>query len=228
MNVYFLTEDEKSFQKVLPTWLGFMGFPCQRVLSMDDLVGNSYILESGYGIQRLIDETLENALENIDNSNNTIDWLVIIVDSESKTIYEREKEVNDVIHNHYNGDKPYYNIKIIVCHCCFETWLLGDAKLSPDHFDDESHTFYPYFHHYNVKKNDPQLMQKPYEYIAPKAVYHFQYFNEMCRLKNERYCKSRPNYAKYRRCFNSLERRIQTTNHISTFKEFYNFIKSLT
>lgn len=228
MNVFFLTEDSKSFQKVLPIWLKFMEFPCERVNSLRDASGNSYVLESGYGIQQLIDKTLEETLNEIDASVNKIDWLVIIVDSESKTIYEREKEVNDVIKNHYRNTTPYYNIKIIVCHCCFETWLLGDEKIFPDSFDDETHSFYNFIQHYNVKSKDPQLMQKPDNYEDPKAHYHFQYFSEMCRFNNLRYCKSRPEYAKYRRCFNALERRIQTTKHISTFKEFYDFIKSLT
>ena len=35
MNYYFLLEDEKSFLKVLPAWLEYMGFGCERVADID-------------------------------------------------------------------------------------------------------------------------------------------------------------------------------------------------
>ena len=37
MNYYFLLEDEKSFLKVLPAWLEYMGFGCERVADIQEV-----------------------------------------------------------------------------------------------------------------------------------------------------------------------------------------------
>lgn len=230
MNIYFLTEDSQSFIKVLPTWLNFLEFPCERVNKLENATGNSYILESGYGVQQLIDKTLLEALNVIDSSSVSIDWLVIILDSENRTIYERETEVKKVIDKHYSGITPYYQIKIIVARCCFETWLLGDRALYPNDtksLSDVNPYLLSFVNYYDVKNKDPQLMHSPANFDITDARYHFSYLHELCRNNNVPYSKSKPDYAKYRRCFNSLVNRIKDTNHINTFKELYDFIKSI-
>ena len=49
MNYYFLLEDEKSFLKVLPSWLEHMGFGYERVADIQGVKENTYVLQSGQG-----------------------------------------------------------------------------------------------------------------------------------------------------------------------------------
>lgn len=44
MNFYFLLEDEKSFLKVLPSWLEHVNFDCHRVADIKEVKENNYIL----------------------------------------------------------------------------------------------------------------------------------------------------------------------------------------
>ena len=50
MNYYFLLEDEKSFLKVLPSWLEHMGFGYERVADIQGVKENTYVLQSGQGV----------------------------------------------------------------------------------------------------------------------------------------------------------------------------------
>ena len=43
MNFYFLLEDEKSFLKVLPNWLEYMGVDYKRVADIQEVEENNYI-----------------------------------------------------------------------------------------------------------------------------------------------------------------------------------------
>lgn len=44
MNFYFLLEDEKSFLKVLPSWLEYMDFGCTRVADIQEVETNNYVM----------------------------------------------------------------------------------------------------------------------------------------------------------------------------------------
>ena len=54
MNYYFLLEDEKSFIKVLPEWLKYMGIQNTRVQDITYVRENNYVMQSGQGVTQLI------------------------------------------------------------------------------------------------------------------------------------------------------------------------------
>lgn len=65
MNYYFLLEDEKSFMKILPKWLEYIGFKCTRVADIKDIEKNNYIMQSGKGVTRLITNALFDTINTI-------------------------------------------------------------------------------------------------------------------------------------------------------------------
>lgn len=131
MNYYFLLEDEKSLLKVLPFWLNYLGFKCTRVPDITFVTDNNYILQSGQGVIQLVTKVLFDTIETIIISEKRIDKLIIILDAESITVEQRQAEVKNKISEKYNLDNLPFEVSIIVCNHCFESWLLGKPGLYP-------------------------------------------------------------------------------------------------
>lgn len=224
MNYYFLLEDEKSLLKVLPYWLEYMEFNCIRVPDISQVIDNNYILQSGQGITQLITKVLFDTIDTIQCNPNKIDKLVVILDSESISVEQRKNEVADKIKEKYNIDALSFEIVIIVCNHCFETWLLGKTELYPQLVEKESY-FYPYYTHYNIGICDPENMLPPLHLNETIAQYHFHYFHELMRYKRLRYTKKKPDIVSKKEFFIGLCQRIENTEHISSFKQLIDFIK---
>jgi hypothetical protein len=75
MNYYFLLEDEKSFMKVLPKWLEYMNFKATRVVDIQAVVKDNYILQSGKGVTRLITKVLFDTIDTTTVGSGTIKFL---------------------------------------------------------------------------------------------------------------------------------------------------------
>lgn len=225
MNYYFLLEDEKSLLKVLPHWLEHMGFKCTRVPDITYISENNYILQSGQGVVQLITKVLFETIDTIQISEKRIDKLVVIVDSESLTVSQRKNEVLNKISEKYNIEDLSFEICIIVCNHCFESWLLGKKGLYPEKVDSDS-PFYPYFSYYNIETCDPELMQPPSDSNDNIAKYHFHYFHELMLFRKTRYTKKKPGIVTEEDFFNGLCQRIDTTDHIPSFKYLIEFLKA--
>ena len=65
MNFYFLLEDEKSFLKVLPSWLKHVNFDCHRVADIKEVKENNYILQSGQGVTQLVTKVIFDTIDTI-------------------------------------------------------------------------------------------------------------------------------------------------------------------
>lgn len=160
MNFYFLLEDEKSFLKVLPSWLKHVNFDCHRVADIKEVKENNYILQSGQGVTQLVTKVIFDTIDTILLNPGKIDTLVIVLDAEDLEVEDRKKMVKKQIEQHYKKEKLNFAIEIFVCNRCFETWLLGCCGLYPEKVDEFSE-FYPYYQHYNIEKNDLEKMLLP-------------------------------------------------------------------
>ena len=118
-----------------------------------------------------------------------------------------------------------FEIVIIVCNHCFESWLLGRAGLYPSYVEEES-PFYSYYSHYNIELNDPELMLPPPDSKDNIARYHFHYFHDLMLYKRMKYNKKKPDIVAKPEFFDGLCERIEKTDHISSFKYMIDFIKS--
>lgn len=225
MNYYFLLEDEKSFIKVLPKWLGYMGFDNKRVADIKDVKDNCYIMQSGQGVTQLITRALYQTIDTLLDNEGKIDELVIILDSEQHEVEYRKEEVVQKIRAYEieHSIKLPFSYKIFVCNHCFETWLLGNGNLFPNNHVEVENDFWEYYVNYNIKKDDPELMKPPIGVRETIASYHFHYLHEMCRYNKIRYSKNKPEKMAEEQYFNALIERIKTTPHLSSFLEFYNY-----
>lgn len=175
MNFYFLLEDEKSFLKVLPNWLEYMGVDYKRVADIQEVEENNYILQSGQGVTQLVTKVLFDTIDTILLNPGKIDNLIVILDAEELKVEERKSD------------------------------------------------FYPFYIHYNIEMNDPERMSVPEGKTETIAKYHFHYLHELLRYKKIRYSKSRPGNIATKDYFNGIVDRVKTTEHLNTFKEFYDF-----
>lgn len=226
MNYYFLLEDEKSFIKVLPKWLEYMGFYCTRVADITEVTDNSYVMQSGQGVTQLITKALYQTIDTILSSPNRIDSLVVIIDSEEIDVETRKQEVYTKISNYKSENEVEFDfdIKVIVCNHCFESWLLGNEDIYPAQEPDKSSFFYPYYIHYNVKTNDPEYMQVPEKINETTALYHFHYLHDAFLYNKIRYNKKKPDYVAKKSYFSKLVSRMNHSVHIRSFKELYDYI----
>lgn len=225
MNYYFLLEDEKSFLKVLPKWLTYMNFGCSRVADILEVTQNNYILQSGQGVTQLVTKVLFDTIDTILLNPGKIDKLVIILDAEELDVDARKQQVREQIHQSYISEQLDFEIVILVCNRCFETWLLGCCGLYPMEGQiDQKSDFYPYYQYYNIENSDPEKMLPPENSTETIAKYHFHYLHELLRYKKIRYSKSKPSNIATEEYFNGIVKRIDTTEHIKSFKFFYEFI----
>lgn len=231
MNYYFLLEDDKSLFSILPTWLEFMNFGCTRVREIQDIENNNYILESGQGVTQLETDAIFKTIDTLQDYPNIIDKLVIIADAEDVGFVQRKERVLNSINNKYSS-LPC-EIKIFVCNRCFETWLLGCKGLSPYHKDNISPTLKEYYDFYDIENNNPELMEKPTTFNNTVASYHFQYIHELLldisRKKHQRslsYTKNKTGCTTKIEYFDAIVNRINDTEDLFSFKEFYDFIIS--
>ena len=234
MNFYFLVEDSKSLLKVLPSWLGYMGFPCERVDRVSSITNNCYILQSGHGCYQLVDKVLEEVLIDINQNSAKINALIILIDSENLTVDERLLNIQNKISSLNHKYNVEYPIIPFVVDCCFETWLLGNRDLFPSQSPESTSPFFPYYNFYDVSVNNPELMpadennpQYPDYHFHSKADFHFRYFHELCRHNRIRYSKNNPKAVNKFEFFEKIVQRINTTDHLNSFRKFYEYINSL-
>lgn len=222
MNYYFLLEDEKSFLKVLPSWLESLDFGCKRVADIMSVEENNYILQSGQGVTQLITKVLYDTIDTILQRPGKIDKLVVIVDAENERVVDRKNQVVDKVLKGYGEDLPF-EVVVIVCNCCFETWLLGCNGLYPQEVSMES-DFFRYYSYYNIEVNDPELMEIPCGVRGTKAKYHFQYLHTLFLYKKIRFNKKKPDFVKRKEYLDGIVNRIMGSSQLCSFKEFYDFI----
>lgn len=223
MNYYFLLEDEKSFLKVLPSWLKHMNFNASRVGDITEIQKNNYVLQSGQGVVRLVTNALFDTIETIKQNPKKIDKLVIILDAEEKDAAERKQEVLEKIKEKYVLEQLDFSVEIFVCNHCFETWLLGGEGVYPPDVDENSF-FYEFYNHYNIEQDDPERMSVPLNRDETVAKYHFHYLHEMFRYQRIRYTKSKPDHVAQAGYLAGIRSRVTRTEHLQSFKEFIDFI----
>lgn len=231
MNYYFLVEDEKSFFKVLPKWFRYMNFPLTRVPDIKSLIKDNYVLQSGQGVTQLVTKVLYETIETIIHGTNKVDDLIVVLDAEEEIPQSRQMQVLNKITEKYDITSLGFRVRIFVINRCFETWLLGCEKIYPNVVPGINSSFYEYYKHYNIEKDDPELMQKPLNLKGTTAKYHFHYLSELFRYNGKiqkirmPYTKSNPQYVKTESYFKGIEQRIFNTDDLDSCRRFLRFIK---
>lgn len=227
MNYYFLLEDEKSFIKVLPEWLSFMGFSNERVPDISFVTKNCYVLQSGQGVTQLITRALFQTIDTLIQNPGRIDELIVILDSEEYDLEFRKDQVLNLIQEYINNKSLNidFSYQVFVCNHCFETWLLGNGTLYPQNRPNDN--FQQYYDAYNIKLYDPEKMKPPAGVNETTASYHFHYLHEMCRHNKIRYSKKRPMNLATNEFFREIVTRVNTTQDLPSFLNFYSYFLNI-
>lgn len=223
MNIYFLVEGRRTEKKVYPKWISTLIPKISEINDPFGVTDNNYYLFNGNGFPSLLDNHLKNAIEDV-NTINKFNYFVICLDSDEDTVEERKKQVTDFI---AKNEIALNNCElvIIVQNKCIETWFLGYQKIYSR--QPQSLLLREFNDFYNVQIDDPELMGK-HENYETCAQFHERYLAEMLSEKNLRYTKKNPNIVTEEYYLQGLIDRNETTQHISTFKDFIDFCTKVT
>lgn len=227
MNVYFLVEGSRTEMVIYPEWLAHLTPKLNRIndpflLNKESQLENTYYIFSGSGYPSLLDNHLVNAVKDV-NKIPRIDYFVICLDSDNKTIQQTKDKVLNFMKEH-NVVLNNAQLIILVQNCCIETWLLGNRKVflrtptTPEYIACVSA--------YNVKDNDPELMESNLPHYN-RAQYHEYYLKQMFRARTITYSKKNPGEACKKHYLDELIARNAETKHINSFGEFIRFCSTL-
>lgn len=217
MNIYFLVEGKRTEMKVYPKWLSILIPELTKVRWYHEVVNNNYCIFTGDGFPSLLDNHLKNSIDDVNSSGN-FDYFIICLDSDDDSIEERRNQVLDFIEEKNIHLNENTKLEIIVQNKCFETWFLGNPKIFKK--NPTSSVLIDYIRHYNVKNEDPELMEKPVDFEQTTAIFHSIYLQEILSARKIQYSKKNPQEVTEEYFLKELIRRNDKTNHIKSFKHF--------
>jgi hypothetical protein len=220
MNIYFLVEGKKTEPKVYPKWLSFLIPKLEKVSSPNKAEKNNYYMFSANGFPSLLHNHLPNSVLDI-NENNVFDYFVICIDADDEGVENRRNEIINFMKENKISLNSDTKLEIIVQNKCFETWFLGNPKLFKQNPQSEIMKEFNQF--YNVKTDDPELMEKPADFEGSTSIYHSKYLQEIFWERNISYSKNNPKGVIEEYFLNELIKRNEETGHIKSFKYFIDF-----
>ncbi|AFM05169.1 hypothetical protein Fleli_2816 [Bernardetia litoralis DSM 6794] len=224
MNIYFLVEGKRTEKKVYPKWLSFLIPKLKRVNTHNQIENNNYYIFSANGFPSLLHNHLPNSVSDI-NEHSNFDYFVICIDGDDEGVENRRNEITDFMTENEIILNSETKIEIIVQNKCFETWFLGNPKLFKQNPQSESMKEFNQF--YNVKTDDPELMEKPIDFDASTSIYHSKYLQEIFWERNINYSKNNPTEVIEEYFVNELIKRNEETGHLKSFKYFIDFCSKI-
>ncbi len=175
-------------------------------------------------IQKNNSNHLVDSIKDINDAGN-FDYLVLAIDTDDVTAEEKECEINEFIH--CNSIK-LKNCELIIIPqtVCMETWFLGNKTIYSRNPKNKSCS--KYAKHYDVSKNDPELMLMDKNHSGTNANYHFSYLKSMLSNKNIRYAKNRPREVGKPYYIENLKRRLmENPSSLKTLKKLFDFFECI-
>ncbi len=233
MNLLFLVEGEKTEPKVYKAWLKHLFPDLIFVNCPEDMMGNTCRIIAGNGYPNMVSKPknssapsrLEACLMDIKNFNN-VDHFFFCVDSEN-SYSERFNEVQsilEILKSDHKIDDSKTEIHLIIQHCCFETWALGNAEISQKYARIKtSTTWLDFQNHYNILLNDPEkLGDFPAGYtFRNKATLHRKYLEIYLSEFGLSYRKKDPKIVAEKQYLEALQKRCKTTDHLSSLRSLF-------
>ncbi len=214
MNLYFLLEGEKTEVLLYPKWIQYILPNYKQVDFFQDAIKDNFYIFSGGGIPSIYNHTI-NAIKDI-NASDTYNKLIVCLDAEELTVQERITEIKGFIEKENVTLNSNCTIDFVIQNVCIETWFLGNKRIVKK--IPEGLLLKEFINHFDVRIDDPEQMKK-IEGHRNKAAFHYSYFREILKEKNLHYSKSRPNIVLEKTFFDQLEKRVNETNHLKSFKQ---------
>lgn len=241
MNLLFLVEGGKTEPQVYKSWLSHLFPNLNFIEKPEDVVGDSCRIIAGNGYPNMVStpkisgsvSRLEACLLDIQNYQN-IDYFFICIDSEEESYESRLNEVSSKIESFMDKlsieKKQKNNFFIIVQHCCFETWALGNKEIPLEYTRKEIATKLPKFQtYYDIFSQDPESMLccPPNETYTTKAKFHEKYLKEYFKQFGLRYKKKNPGIVISKEYLEALARRCSSTDHLSSLKHLLDILEKI-
>jgi hypothetical protein len=226
MNVYFLVEGARTEVQVYPAWLKHLTPDLKPVARLADytlVTENNYCLISGGGYPRILTNLLPQAVADV-NASKRFHYLVICIDADEVSADERRLEVQEHLSRNpiFQPTEPV----TLIQNRCIETWLLGNRRVFPRNPQHEK--LRGYIEHYNVSRNDPELMEKPTAYPRSIGSFHTSYLEAIFQERTITYSKNDARHVQERSYLDRLrERIVETPNHLGTFQAFIEFCRQV-
>jgi len=213
MNLYIVVEGEVE-KHLYPTWVPLVNRNLKYVPHISEIEENNFSIITGGGFPSYFD-VIESAIEDV-NSYNTIDRLVIAIDSEDLSYLDKLNEMTEYL-SHF---KCKAEIKIIIQHFCLETWALGNRQMVRPNPQSRKLIQYKRFH--NVRSADPELLP-PYELKELNRAQFAEIYLRSAlndKFRNLTYSKRNPKALLNPKYFLRVKERFEQTGHIKRFDDF--------
>lgn len=228
MNLLLLVEGQQTEPRVYPTWLRRHLPGLQQVANVAGLTSDGYVLVRGNGYPSCL-RRIDGLLRDIEDHPGKVDHFWVCVDSEECSYAERHTQVQRALDEaaaSLNVWKlnPQLQLRIIVQHCCIETWFLGHAgflRAGP-----QSRRLVEFKRFHDVSLLDPEEMGCPEGYVT-RASFHCEYLKEMLAERSHRYAKDKPGVVLEANYFAALRQRCQRTQHLRSFQRLLDGLDAL-
>lgn len=221
MNIYMLVEGRRTEMAVYPAWIAhLLPFMKQVEHPFEAWEDNLYIV-SGFGYPNILHH-IENCVKDV-NKYRRFDYLVICLDSDDREVRDRIIEIETILQEEHLWPKKA-RIQVFVQKKCIETWFLGsDLNLR----GRMTQRLQYYMDHYNVFYDDPEEMDKPEDYRGSVGDFHCGYLCRLLEANGSYYAKRKPGVVLEGEYVDSLRRRTDSTPHLATLKNFFEFCDML-
>ena len=185
-----------------------------KLFSDVSIAENNFSIISGGGFPSYFD-VIESAIEDV-NFYNTIDRLVIAIDSEDLSYSDKLNEMTEYL----SQFKCKAEIKIVIQHFCLETWALGNRRIVKP--NPQSQKLIQYKRFYNVRSADPELLPSYEIEELNRAQFAEIYLRKALndKFKNLTYSKRNPKALLNSKYFQRVKERFEQTGHIKSFDDF--------
>lgn len=225
MNAYIIVEGDRTESIVYPEWLKIIAPELIRIDNVLDFKDSNYYLFSAGGIPSIY-RHVANAAKDINGINKAgqvhIDYLIVCIDTEEESREYIERRISEVFEDS-GVTEMSFSLHVFEQRVSMESWFLGNQRVFKSNPEDE--TLLRYISHYNVREQDPELMENiDEEDFSTNAQFHHSYLKKLFKERRMTYSKSNPKEVCKESYLNQLISRYSSTGHIATFGQWYNFV----
>lgn len=228
MKLVLLVEGAQTEPKVYRSWLEHCLPELQRVPNVADLTTDGYVLVSGKGYPACFNR-IAALLRDIEDHPGAVDEFWLCLDSDEDSRAARESKAHAAIRERLEGTKlaqrdPPLKVRVLVQHCCIETWFLGHTgMLAPEPKSTELAGYKQFF---DVGTRDPEQMQAQRGYVTRQS-FHLAYLRAMMAEQGGSYSKTNPGVVLRSSYFDALRERFVMTSHIPSFGELIEALREV-
>ena len=218
MNLVLLVEGAQTEPRAYRAWLQRHLPVLKPAQNVSDLADDGYVLVKGNGYPSCY-RRLEGLFRDMNDCPGKVNAFWLCLDSDEDTYEARLEEAKAAVSEaakevRLAKSNPSLDVRVIVQHCCIETWFLGHESFLRAGPQQRDLVEFKRFH--NVSVDDPELMGTPPGYVTRQS-FHFAYLKAMFKERHEVYSKAQPGAALHPSYFDTLRTRWKRTGHIKSF-----------